>query len=132
MKRRMKAIAVVLCMVLLLGMSTMAASSAGEYHFRFYSGEGRTINSSAVATKANRNTYMYFTVASLSGSRTGMAVFGSLDGSTTPMTTVANPPLAGKSMNLSYTKVIGVGENARLYGYTDTRTACSLDGSFTP
>lgn len=110
----------------------LAAGPTAAYSFNFYAGEGRTIATSAVATKANRNTYMTVRTASLNGARSNIVVYGTITPKGAAMTTVSNPPAVGSSITLAYRQAVGIYENAYLCGYTDSRLACGTTGTFTP
>ncbi|MDY3727724.1 MAG: hypothetical protein SO015_06160 [Wujia sp.] len=132
MKRIVKAIIAIMCVTFLLGSTMLAANPTAAYSFNFYTGEGRTIATSSVATKSNRNTYMTVRTASLYGSRSDITVYGTITPAGARMTVQANPPAVNGSTTLTYTQVIGVDENAYLCGFTDSRLACGVTGTFTP
>lgn len=121
-----------MCIILLLSGAVLAAGPTAEYNFNFYTGEGRTIVTSSVATKNNRNTYMTVRTASLYGSRSNITVYGTRTPNGARMTAISNPPAVNGSTTLAYTQVIGYGENAYLCGYTDSRLSCGAKGTFTP
>ena len=132
MKRITKTIVGIMCVTFLLGSTMLAANPTAAYNFNFYTGEGRTIVTSSVATKNNRNTYMKVSTASLNGSRANIMVYGTNTPAGARMTAVNNPPAVNGSITLAYTQVIGINENAYLCGYTDSRLACGVTGTFTP
>lgn len=132
MKRITKTIIAIMCVTFLLGSTMLAANPTAEFKFNFYTGEGRTVVTSSVATKNNRNTYMTVRTASLNGSRANISVYGTKSPAGPVMTTVKNPPAVGGSLTLSYTQIINQGENAYLCGFTDSRLACGVTGTFTP
>lgn len=132
MKKTLKVLVAIMCVTFLLGSTMLAAGPTAAYSFNFYAGEGRTIATSAVATKANRNTYMTVRTASLNGARSNIVVYGTITPKGAAMTTVSNPPAVGSSITLAYRQAVGIYENAYLCGYTDSRLACGTTGTFTP
>lgn len=132
MKKILKTVFGIMCVTFLLGSTMLAANPTAAYNFNFYTGEGRTIVTSSVATKNNRDTYMIVRTASLNGSRANISVYGTKSPAGPVMTTVKNPPAIGGSLTLSYTQIINQGEGAYLCGFTDSRLACGVTGTFTP
>lgn len=132
MKRFLKIMATSICVVMLLGSAIFAANPTSGFGITFYAGEGRVLVTSGAATKGNRNSYMTVRTTSLSGNRANIMVYGSNTAAGSPVTGIVNPPAAGSAANWAYTRAVSIGENLYLCGYTDSRLAGSLQGTFTP
>lgn len=130
MKKLLKKLVVVLAVVMVTGSSAMAAT--GTFSFAYYVGEGRTVLYSGAVVKGNSNMYMTEKTLSLTGTRTGMKVFGVKNGETIPSTEVMTPANVNGSISLSYTRAVGTTDYAKIAGYDDVSENATLSGTFTP
>ena len=136
MKKCIKMTAFLMLLLVFIGGTAKAATDVsrgvGSFNFSYYKGDGRLVSYSGSVLKGNENIYFSESTNALSGARSGMYVFGTKAGKTTPYTEVKNPAVVGGTVHLNYTSAVGSSDYARIAGYDDANQTGGVSGNFTP